>query len=120
MNAKKSLALLLILSVAVGAVDAYLSAHNLHEPLWWSVGSTLLFAVLIFAWYYQDSVNRSYHRTPLLNIGVAALAVVAIPYYVVRSRERGQRAKALLRTLGFFVLMLLSSFVGAMAGALVG
>ena len=120
MNAKKSLALLLILSVVVGVINGYLNAHGLREPLWWSAGSTLLFAVFIFAWYYQDSAYRSYQRTPLLNIGVAALAVVAIPYYVVRSRERGQKTKALLRLVGFFVLMVLSTFIGAIAGALVG
>jgi peptidoglycan/LPS O-acetylase OafA/YrhL len=120
MNEKKSLALILILSVVVGAISGYLKAHHLHEPLWWSVGSTFLFMVLIFAWYYQDSTNRSYQRTALLNIGVVALALVAIPYYIIRSREKGQKGRALLRLAGFILLMFLSSVIGALAVYFVG
>lgn len=120
MNATKSLVLILIVSVVAGAVNAYLVTHHLREPLWWSFGSTLLFAVLIFAWYYYDSAQRDYPRTPLLNIGVVVLAVVAIPYYVARSREAGQKAKGVLRLVGFLVLMFLGGLVGEVIGAFVG
>ena len=79
----------------------------------------LMFSLIIFTWYYHDSNQRSYQRSALLNIGVVTLAIVAIPYYLIRTRERGQKSKAILHLAGFFVLIILSSVVGAIIGSLI-
>lgn len=104
--------MLLLLSVTLGAVRAYLEAHHIREPLWWHFGSTFLALGLIFAWYHMDSVQRSYKRSMLLNVGVVALAVVALPYYVIRSRKRGEKARDIMKLIGFFGLILLSGALG--------
>jgi hypothetical protein len=50
------------------------------------ISATLLATGLVFGWYLVDSNRRGYPRTPLLSIAVVAVAFVAIPYYLFRSR----------------------------------
>jgi hypothetical protein len=52
----------------------------------------------IYWWYYLDKNETRYRAGPLMNAGVIALAIVALPIYFVRSRgwKRG----------GLFILML--------------
>lgn len=114
------LALLLVFSVLLGAVNSYLEAHHINEPLWWHFGSTFVAIGLIFAWYHADSTLRSYRRSKLLNIGVFAFAAVALPYYLIRSRERGQKGKAILKLIGFFVVVLICGALGAMLASFIG
>ena len=40
----------------------------------------------IYWWYYLDKQERGFRAGPLLNAGVVALAVVALPVYFIRSR----------------------------------
>jgi hypothetical protein len=114
------LSLLLVLSVILGAVSAYLEAHRIREPLWWQFGSTFLAMGLIFAWYHMDSTLRSYKRTVLLNIGVIVVAVIALPYYIVRSREKGHKGKDVMKLIGFFGLILLSGAFGGILANFIG
>lgn len=46
----------------------------------------LLDAFLFFLWYRLDAEQRSYRRTYLLNVCVAAFGLVGLPYYLFRSR----------------------------------
>jgi hypothetical protein len=78
----------------------------------WIVLSTALFSFLIFSWYRLDSDARLYRRTVLLNIGIVMAAIVAVPYYLVRSRPAGQRGAALLRLAGFWLLMIAAGVAG--------
>jgi hypothetical protein len=68
---------------------------------------SLVCAVLVFSWYYLDSDERDYPRTPLLNVMIVAVGLVAIPYYLFRSRG----ARRGLRAFGMFLLALLSWLV---------
>jgi len=75
--------------------------------------------MLIFGWVYVDSTQRGYSRPRWLDLGVLALALIFVPVYLVKSRPRGQRARALGRFLlaaGGFVL---SALVGGLISALV-
>jgi hypothetical protein len=47
-----------------------------------------------------------------MSTGVVTLPPVALPIYLLRSRPRGQRAGALLRCAGFFLLMLVATEAG--------
>ena len=78
------------------------------------VATTLLFSLLIFWWYWADSTSRSYRRSPLLNVAVIAVGFLAVPYYLLRSREKGQRLNAFARMLGFVVLILVAFVVGGL------
>lgn len=40
----------------------------------------------IYLWYYVDKRDTQYRAGPLMNAGVIALAIVALPIYFVRSR----------------------------------
>ena len=84
------------LSFASGAAGQYLYPGQNVSPvdLWVLPG----FAFLIFWWYRLDSSQAGYKRTPWLNVGVIAIAALALPYYFFRSRgfKRGSLATLVL------------------------
>jgi len=63
-----------------------------------------VYSFLIFWWYYADSIQRGYKRTPWLNIGVVTMAALALPYYFFRSRGLKRGALATLTMLGAFIV----------------
>lgn len=66
-------------------------------------------AFLAFLWFRLDSDQRSYRRTPFLTAAVVGVWIVAIPYYLFRTR--GIRSGAI----GVLVLVLLLFGYGVMA-----
>lgn len=64
--------------------------------------NSLISLTLLFFWYYLDTERLRFKRTPLLNIGVVAIALIALPYYFFRSRGLKQGT---LFTAGFLLLM---------------
>lgn len=70
------------------------------------------FSVLLFLWYRIDSEQRSYKRSRWLNIGIIAIAIVALPYYLIRSRGLKNGAIAT----GAMILLLLLSGALTFAG----
>ena len=68
----------------------------------------------------MDSTLRSYERSALLNIGVVAVAVIALPYYIIRSREKGQKGKDVMKLIGFFGLILLCGAFGGILANIIG
>ena len=118
MNTKKILLMMLIVAALIGAVGGYFDARGSREPAWWNLTSTVLLLTCIFAWYHADSNLHAYKRSKWLNGGMIAMAALAVPYYVVRRSERGTRLRALLRLLGFCVLLVLAATVGDFVGGL--
>jgi hypothetical protein len=112
MTTKRILFALLLLMALDGALDATYSASGAEQPLGWSMALTLTFSFLCFAWYRNDSDARHYARSRWLNTGMVVLSVIAMPYYLVRSRAPGERLRAVLRCAGFAILMVLASAVG--------
>lgn len=109
------LALLAAAALLAGLLDPLLVAAG-GDWLWFNMLLSLVCAVLVFTWYYLDSGERDYARTPLLNMMVVAVGLIAIPYYLFRSRG----ARGGLRAFGMFLLALLLWFVLAAAGLAVG
>jgi hypothetical protein len=109
------LALLALAAVLAGLLDAWLGT-DAGDWLLLNTLLSLVCAILVFTWYYLDSDARGYRRTSLLNISIVAVGIVAIPYYLLRSRgaQRG------LRACGLFLLALLAWFVLAAAGQGIG
>lgn len=66
-------------------------------------------------WYYYDTEQIKYRRSPLLNICVIGIGVIAIPYYFFRSRgfRKGLLYTALLLT--FVIAWLGLQMAGASA-----
>jgi amino acid transporter len=107
------LALLVAVTLVAGVVDAHDMALHVQSN-GWAVLSTLMFSFLSFCWYRLDSEARQYRRTRWLSIGVVMLAIVAVPYYLVRSRPAGQKGRALLRLAGFCVLLAVAGTAGGL------
>jgi len=107
--------LLALAALLAGLFDPLTSMANGHM-VWLDMVMSLSCAILVFTWYYLDSDERSYRRTPMLNIMVVAAGVLAIPYYLFRSRgaQRG------LQAVGLFMLALLTWFAIAAAGLVLG
>ena len=110
-----------------------LGAVSLVGPLlerWWTgrieplstfdVVTTLASIPLIFFWYHVDKRQHDYQAGPLMNVGIVAIAIVALPIYFVRSRgwKRGLVATAF--ALGVFVVTLALSELGEQVGSLLG
>ncbi len=112
MTKKRILILLLLLMVVDGFVDATYAADGLQQPLAWSLPLTLCFSFLTFLWYRRDSDDVGYARSRWLNIAVIAASPVSVPYYLLRSRPEGRRLRAVLKCLGFAVLVVLCAALG--------
>lgn len=120
MTAGRVLIALLVYAAALSGLLTWMDHQRIREPEWMVVATSMVFSLLCFWWYWLDASARSYRRTPLLNVAVVALAVLAIPYYVIRSRPRGEKLKALARLVGFVMLTVVASLVGALPGAWMG
>jgi hypothetical protein len=105
---------------ALGVVLSFLDARGIAEPPSLQIGSTLGLAALTFAWYWSDSEARRYKRSPFLSIAVAALGFIAVPYYLFRSRHKGERLMAIGRFLGFGLLLMAVIIAGSYSGFLLG
>jgi len=52
----------------------------------YALAQNLLSIPPIFWWYHVDKAERGYRAGPLMNAGVVALAIVALPVYFIRTR----------------------------------
>lgn len=120
MQPKHALVAILVLIGALGAVLAFLEARGIAEPRALQIGSSIAFSVLTFWWFWLDSEARSYRRSPFLSVGVVALGLFAVPYYIVRSRARGTRLRALGKLVGFVFMLVGALMVGSMGGYWLG
>ncbi len=111
-KAEQALVCFVLFAALTSGVGEYFRAHHVREPVWWQVITAVLGGVILFAWYYSDSESRGYPRSRWLNVGIVAFWPVAVPYYVIRSRPKGQKGKALLDCLGFFIWVLAASLIG--------
>ena len=72
------------------------------------IAFALLSVALVFAWYRMDAWKRGYRRSPVLDVMVVAVTILALPYYFFRTRGLvgGLRASGplLLSFIGYSVL----------------
>jgi hypothetical protein len=84
---------------ALGFADGATSIF-LYRPEQPFAPSTFVISVLalflVFVWYRLDSDSRQFKRTPLLSIAVVGVGIVALPYYLFRTRGVRQGAVATL------------------------
>ena len=113
----KSVALLILafIAVASGIASQYPDPYHPSEAA--DTILVVLFALATFAWFRADAIQRSYRRSPFLNVAVFGLAAVALPYYFVRSRGWKRGIIAFLWAIGVFVAVSLISGLSAIATA---
>jgi CDP-diglyceride synthetase len=112
MRARHVLYALLAVMLVSGLIEP-MESNAPPSPVWWTLLSAFLMSFLPYYWYRLDSEARRFHRSRWMSTSVVALNFIGLPIYLVRSRPRGQRARALLRCFGFVALMVLAMAVGA-------
>jgi hypothetical protein len=88
-----ALAILAVISLLMPLLERLLTGR-VEELGTFALAQNLLSIPPIFWWYHVDKAHRQYRAGPLMNAGVVALAIVALPVYFVRSRgwKRGSIA----------------------------
>ena len=80
-----ALAVLAAVSLVTPLIEVAVTGRS-EEFGTFALVQTLLQVVVIFWWYHLDKIARGYRAGPLMNAGVVALALVALPVYFIRSR----------------------------------
>lgn len=81
---------------------------------------TVVSLVVLFWWYHLDKREWNYRAGPLMNGGVLALAIVALPVYFIRSRGWKKGATTTALALAFLGGTLLLGEAGERLGAVLG
>jgi hypothetical protein len=115
---RHALAALCVVVLWMGAEAAWPRAHDGLPLVLWDYWFSFLFSFIGFLWFCRDRDARGYPRSRWLSVCMVGLGPLAVPYYLLRSRPRGERAKALLRLAAFMLaevaLMLLGAFIATM------
>jgi hypothetical protein len=74
--------------------------------------------VPIFWWYHIDKQERSYRAGPLMNGGMIAITIVALPIYFVRTRGWKRGGIAILVAALVFAVMMGLDEIGERIGML--
>jgi hypothetical protein len=96
------------MSLVLGIISAALYPHEQtpeQEFRFQLIGNFALLAVG-FYWLHYDSLEHQFQRSALFNIGIVAIALIFVPYYFFRTRDKGRRA---IPIMGFFGLIVASS-----------
>ena len=80
-----ALAILAAVSLVVPLLEVMLTGKA-EELGTYALAQNLLSIPPIFWWYHVDKAEKGYRAGPLMNVGVVALAVLALPVYFIRSR----------------------------------
>jgi hypothetical protein len=80
------------------------------------LGGSFLSLLPIYWWYHLDKDQTGYRAGRLLNVGVAALAIVALPVYFVRSRGWKRGGVISLYALGVLGVLYLLETLGQVIG----
>lgn len=118
-TAPKTIALVLLGVVSLVAPFVEMVATGEVEALSkFDLAGTIVSIPLIFWWYHVDKREHDYQAGPLMNAGIVAVAVIALPIYFVRTRGWKRGAAATLLALGVFLILLGLSELGERIGAL--
>jgi hypothetical protein len=110
-----ALALLAVISLVMPLIEVLMTGR-VEELGKFALVQNLLSIPPIFWWYHVDKARRGYRAGPLMNAGVVALAIIALPVYFIRSRgwKRGSIAtlKGVAVVAGITLLGMLGESIG--------
>jgi hypothetical protein len=115
---RKSAALVLLglLSLAAPLLEAWFTGRV--EPFSkFDLAATFLSIPLIFFWYHLDKREHDYQAGALMNVGVVAVSIVALPIYFIRSRGWKRGAITTVLAAAFLGLTLALGEAGERIGA---
>jgi hypothetical protein len=113
---RAALLALALLSFAGPLVERWVTGEV--EPFGrYELAVTLISIPFLFWWYHVDKREHGYQAGPLMNGGVLALAIVALPIYFIRSRGWQRGMVTTLLAAAFFGLTLVLGELGERVGA---
>lgn len=116
---RKTLALVLLAALsAAGPVLEIAFTGEIADWGPWTMGETLASAALIFWWYHLDKAERDYRAGMLMNAGMLALAALALPVYLIRTRGWKRGAIAIAVAAALFGALLALEELGEWLGEL--
>ncbi len=77
---------------------------------------TFLSIIPIYWWYYIDKEQRQFRAGPMLNVGVIALAIIALPIYFIRSRGWKHGSVSIVKAAGLFAVSFFLGWLGETIG----
>lgn len=110
-----ALAILAVISLLVPLVEMLLTGR-VEELGSFALAQNLLSIPPIFWWYHVDKAEKQYRAGPLMNVGVVALAVFALPVYFIRSRGWKRGSVSILKGIAVFAAITLLGMLGEWIG----
>lgn len=101
----------LALNAAYGALQGWATASGGALARAGDFAYALLLLPLPYLWLRADAAARSQRRSLALSGAAIYLPWLAVPWYVLRSRPRGQRARAVLKALAFGLLAMPAAYL---------
>jgi len=80
----------------------------------------LLLSFATFVWFRADSFQRSFRRSPALDVAFVGLTMFVLPYYLIKSRGLKAGVKATGAGLSIYVLNVFATVIGALFVRAVG
>lgn len=117
MNRRKlyALALLAAITLATPIIETLMTGRV--EPFSkFDLGGSFVSLLPIYWWYHLDKDETGYRAGRFLNVGVAALVIVALPVYFVRSRGWKRGGVISLYALGVLGVLYLLETLGEVIG----
>lgn len=116
MKAKTAALVLLALVSLVAPLIERWATGRVEAFSTFDLGATFVALALIFWWYHADKRERNYQAGPLMNAGVVAASILALPIYFVRSRGW----KGGMMATGWAALFLAANYLLGEAGERLG
>ena len=100
------------------ATDGLYAFLGAPMPLALGLGFDFLAGVSLLSWYRADAERRSLPRSTPLGGAIVLLWVLAVPFYLWRSRAGGEKWRMLLTAIGAGVLFWLAFLLANLPAAL--
>ena len=111
----RALAILAVVSLVMPLLEMAITGQ-VEDLGKWALAQNLLSIPPIFWWYHVDKAEKGYQAGPYMNVGVVALAIIALPVYFIRSRgwKRGSISivKGLVVVAAITLLGVLGEWIG--------
>jgi len=112
---RRALAILAVISLLMPLLERLLTGR-VEDLGAFALAQNLLSIPPIYWWYHVDKSRRQYRAGPLMNVGVAALAIAALPVYFIRSRGWKLGAIAILKGVVVVAAITLLGMLGESIG----
>lgn len=115
-NDNKSLLLAFLLLPFIGGIFDFAVRDKPDVYSVYGLVITFMTIGIMFWWYQKDSNKYNYKRSIFLNIMMVAITIIALPYYLVRSRGLKMGALHIILFIILIALYVASSMLGVYVG----